>query len=262
MRAVRGRLPALMAGIVAALLPALLWSSAARANTLLPPDPDVAIGQEISFAGFVDQNGDPLPTPSADARPWIVSPMYARCPTTCSVITAALKAALARSGLQPSEYRVLSFSFDPRETDASLAEFRARMQLPPEWVTLRASDPAALERTLRRLDFRTLELYGGRFEHPNLVAVLDPSRRVVDFVYGVNPSPSALARAAARARNGASVLDRWRPYSFFFAAVGLLASSAVFHSLLRHRRRRLAIPYTGTVLGDRGDGERAARSDI
>jgi cytochrome oxidase Cu insertion factor (SCO1/SenC/PrrC family) len=238
-RAVLLPLPAPTARVAAALLLALLCS-AARATTVLPPDPDLAIGQEISLDGFVDQNGDLPPAARVDARPWIVSPMYTRCPTTCSVITAALKAALQRSGLRPSEYHVLSFSFDPRETDASLAEFRARMQLPPEWLTLRASDPAALERTMRRLDFRTIELDGGRFEHPNLVAVLDPGRRVVGFVYGVNPSPGALAGVAARARNGAAALDRWRPYGFFLAAVGLLASAAVFLNLLSRRRRRLA----------------------
>jgi len=225
---------------VAALLLALLCCAAARATTMLPPDPDVAIGQEIFFDGFVDQNEDLLPAARADARAWIVSPMYTRCPTTCSATTAALKAALQRSGLRPSEYHAVSFSFDPRETAASLAEFRARLHLPPDWLTLRASDPAALERTMRRLDLRTIELDGGRFEHPNLVAVLDPSRRVVGFVYGVSPSASELARLVATARNGASALDRWRPYGFFFAAVGLLASTAAFLSLLGHRRRRLA----------------------
>lgn len=240
MRAVFVALPTSTAGAAATLLLALLCCATASATTVLAPDPDVAIGQQISFDGFVDQNGEPVAVAGADTRPWIVSPIYSRCPTTCSVITAALKAALQRAGLRPDEYRVLSFSFDPRETGASLAEFRARMQLPPEWLTVRASDPAALERTLRRLDFRTIEVDGGRFEHPNLVAVLDPSRRVVGFVYGVRPSASELARLVATARNGASALDRWRPYGFFFAAVGLLASTAAFLSLLGHRRRRLA----------------------
>jgi protein SCO1/2 len=226
-------------GATAIALLLALFCAAARATTVLPPDPDATIGQQISFDGFVDQNGDPPPTASVDRRPWIVSPMYTHCPTTCSVLTAALKGALQRSGLRPSEYRVLSFSFDPRETDTSLAEFRARMQLPPEWLTLRTGDSVALERTMRQLDFRTVELDGGRFEHPNLVAVLDPSRRVVGFVYGVTPSAGELARVVSRAGEGASPLDRWRPYGFFLAAVGLLASTAIFVSLLSHRRRRL-----------------------
>ena len=240
MRAVLLPLPGPTTVSAAALVLALFSSEVAGATIVLPPDPDVAIGQEISFDGFVDQNGAPLPAVRPDARPWIVSPMYSRCPATCSATTAALKAALQRSGLRPSEYRAVSFSFDPRETDASLAEFRARMHLPPDWVTLRAGDPTALERTLRRLDFRTMERDGGRFEHPNLVAVLDPSHRVVGFVYGVSPSPSELARVVTQARNGVSALDRWRPYAFFLAALGLLASTATFLGLFGRRRRRLA----------------------
>src|SRR5262245_60463316 len=123
MRAVLVALRTSTAGMAATLLVALLGCAIARAATVLAPDPAVAIGQQSSFDGFVDQNGEPVVAASADARPWIVSPMYSRCPSTCSVITAALKSALQRAGLRPDEYRVLSFSFDPRETGAALAEF-------------------------------------------------------------------------------------------------------------------------------------------
>jgi cytochrome oxidase Cu insertion factor (SCO1/SenC/PrrC family) len=168
--------------------------------------------------------------------------MYTRCPTTCSALTTALKAALRESGLQNGEYRVVSFSFDPDETTASLAAFRTRMQLPAEWITLRASDPAALDRTLRGLDFRTLQLEGGGIEHPNLVAVLDGSRHIVAFVYGIPPSPNQIMRAVRRARSGASLLDRLRPYLFLFAALGFVASSALFVFLVSHRHGRSGLP--------------------
>ncbi len=163
--------------------------------------------------------------------------MYTRCPHTCSAITTALKRALAESGLQPDAYRVLSFSFDPAETAQGLQEFRARMALPPDWQTLRAGDVAALQRTLTAIDFRTISTGDGGFDHPNLVAVLAPDMRLAGYVFGVNFAAEDLGTAVRNARAGVSVLDRWRPVLFFFAAVGFMASAALFLGLLSRRRR-------------------------
>jgi cytochrome oxidase Cu insertion factor (SCO1/SenC/PrrC family) len=219
----------------------LLFLSAARpapAQRLLPPDPSVAIGNVVAFDGFVDELDRPFVRPSeGPARPWVVSPMYTRCPHTCSAITTALKRALAESGLQPDAYRVLSFSFDPAETAQALQDFRARMALPPEWQTLRAGDVAALQRILTAIDFRTISTGDGGFDHPNLVAVLAPDMRLAAYVFGVNFAAEDLGTAVRSARAGGSVLDRWRPVLFFFAAVGFMASAALFLGLLSRRRR-------------------------
>jgi cytochrome oxidase Cu insertion factor (SCO1/SenC/PrrC family) len=212
----------------------LLLRAAAGAN-VLAPDPSRAIGQVIAFDGFVDQFGRPFSAARDEPRAWIVSPMYTRCPTTCSALTAALQAALRQSALRSTDYRVLSFSFDLHESDASLAEFRQRMQLPPEWITLRTADPAALERTLRALDLRTMQLDDGRIDHPNLVAVLDGGQRVVGYVNGLPLSSDTLARTVTRARDGASALDRWRPFLFLLAAVGFAASAAFFVAMISRR---------------------------
>ena len=234
-----GRRRSARLGSPAAALALLLTAAVAPAVTLLPPDPDLVIGRQIAFDGLVDETGRPFQPTAEDRRPWVVSPIYTHCPSTCSAITSGLAAALRRAGLRAADYRVLSLSFDPRETDAGLAAFRARLRLPPEWASVRAADPAALQRILRSLDFRTLQLDNGHFEHPNLVTVLDAERRAVAIVYGVTPSATELATALSRARNGASALDRWRPYLFFFAAVGLLASAAVFFILLRRAQHRV-----------------------
>lgn len=212
------------------------------AGTLLPPDPSRAVGNRVSFEGFADENGrslEGLMTTAElqrDRRPWVVSPMYTHCPHTCSALTGGLRRALERSGLSPSEYRIVSFSFDPNETDEALREFRVRMRLPASWMTLRARDPLSLQRTLRSLDFRTISTADGDFDHPNLVAVLAPDRRLASYLFGTNFSPSALAGAVRRARDGISPVDPWRPYVFFFAAVGFVVSSAVFGILVLRRK--------------------------
>ena len=210
----------------------------APAQRLLPPDPSVAIGNVVAFDGFVDETGQPFVRPSdGPARPWVVSPMYTRCPHTCSAITTALKRALAESGLPRDDYRVLSFSFDPAESAQGLQDFRVRMALPPEWRTLRAGDAAALERTLTALDFRTISTGDGGFDHPNLAAVLDPDMRLAAYVFGVTFAPVDLGSAVRRARAGVSVFDRWRTSMFFFAVVGFAASASLFVSLWSRRRR-------------------------
>lgn len=230
--------------IVLALVPA------AAGTTLLPPDPTTTVGTRIPLDGFVDENGQALPTDEFDRnpRPWIVSPMYTRCPSTCSAVTAGVRRALAQSGLKPAEYHVVSFSFDPNETADALRAFRARMELPPEWLTLRAGDPQSLARTLRSLDFRTITMEDGNFNHPNLIAVLAPDMRLAGYLFGVTFSPDELARLVRRARSGVSAADWWRPYLFLFAAIGFLASAALFGVLLSRRRKRTGHRLGATVV--------------
>jgi cytochrome oxidase Cu insertion factor (SCO1/SenC/PrrC family) len=232
--------------VAAALLASVVVvaATAAPAQTLLPPDPTVTVGRVIPLDGFADESGRSLSAllPRAalerDPRPWIVSPMYTRCPHTCSAVTTGLRRALDRSGLAPSEYRVVSFSFDPDETDAGLREFRARMRLPADWLTLRARSPEALARTLAALDFHTIAMDGGDFDHPNLVAVLAPDRRLAGYLFGIDFSGATLARMVRGARGGVSAIDAARPHLFLVAVVGFVASGAAFMLLLARRRAR------------------------
>jgi cytochrome oxidase Cu insertion factor (SCO1/SenC/PrrC family) len=218
--------------------------SRADAQKLLPPDPAVSVGNVIPFDGFVDEEGRDFASLVREAdgpaapRPWIVSPIYTRCLYTCTPITASLRAALDKSELQASAYRVLSFSFDPSETPEGLRDFRTRMHLPQDWLTLRAVDRAALERTLKALDFRTITIGEGAIEHPNLVAILAPDRRLAQYLFGVTFSSAEVDAAVRRAQAGVSPFARWEPYLFGFAAVGLIVSAFLFSSLLSRRRAR------------------------
>ena len=237
-----------LAGAGLALLAAFNATASATARTLLPPDAAATIGQRIPFDGFVDDDGHAFSTEppeeqlERDRQPWIISPMYTRCAGTCPAITASLRRALDKSGLAASEYRVLSVSFDPNETSDGLRQFRARMQLPADWLVLRASDPQALERTLKSLDFRTITMGDGNFEHPNLVAVLAPDRRLAGYLFGVNLNAADLATMVRRANAGVSAVDAWRPYLLAIAALGFSASGSLFVWLLGKRRRRSRDP--------------------
>lgn len=185
--------------VVGCLLAALLVGNPLLAQVLLPPDPSVAVGRVVPFEGFVDENGRAFATAGAtDGRPWIVSPIYTRCLHTCAPITQALRSALARSGLQTSNYHVVSFSFDPNETADGLRGFRDKMHLPADWLTLRAETNDALQRTLEALDFRTITVGDGEIDHPNLVAVLAPDRRLAEYLFGISPSTAPLRAALSQ----------------------------------------------------------------
>ncbi len=219
-----------------------LCAAPGAAQRLLPPDPAATIGNQISFDGFVDEQGRDfisvlqLSAPSPSPRPWIVSPIYARCLHTCSPITANLRTALEHSGLQASEYRVASFSFDPDETAAALTTFRQKLQLPPEWLTLRAADRQALTRTLAGLDFRTISMGNGQFDHPNLIVILTPDMRLAQYLFGISFEPAPLAAAVRRARGGIPWLAGREGYVFAISAIGLVVSALVFFSLWSNRR--------------------------
>ena len=226
-----------------------VYASNARAQRLLPPDPSKTIGGVVSFAGFVDaegRDGESLMRPDASGRalPWIVSPIYTRCPHTCSPLTTGLRTALEKSDLQGTEYRVVSFSFDPDETAEGLRAFRAKLQLPDTWLTVRAARPEALERVLASLDFRTIKNADGQYDHPNLVAILAPDLRLTEYLFGIRFVPTQLAAAVRRAPNGPSPLAGWHGYLFAVAGTGLMLSAFVFVSVLLRRRARRATERT------------------
>jgi cytochrome oxidase Cu insertion factor (SCO1/SenC/PrrC family) len=216
------------------LAAAAIVGGLASAQPVLAPDTGAAIGRRLDLSRFVDERGAPF-TSDGGPTPWIVSPVYARCRSTCSPLTAALKRALAESGA--ADARVVSFSFDPDERPEDLAAFRARLALPPRWLTLRATDGAALDAALATLDFRTIALADGQLDHPNLVVVLTPDMRLSEYLFGVDVTGRELAAALARARAGGAGRGAWRATLFTLAALGFAASAFVFVSRMVRRRR-------------------------
>jgi cytochrome oxidase Cu insertion factor (SCO1/SenC/PrrC family) len=228
----------------AAVLAVLARAASVPAQPVLSPDPAAAIGRRLDLTRFADERGTPFATRRAAmdgagrATPWIVSPIYTRCRATCSPLTAVLKRVLGEAGLRPADYAVLSLSFDPDERAEDLAAFRERMALPAGWLTLRATDGAALDGALAALDFRTVALAGGQLDHPNLVAILTPDLRVSEYLLGLDLRAGQLVGALERARAGGAGRRAWKGPLFAACVLGFVASAFVFAwSVLRLRRR-------------------------
>ena len=119
--------------------------------------------------------------------PVLLAPMYAHCPLACPLIARGLKKGLSESNASPTSYRVILFSFDPRDTPADLQLFRERQQLPLSWTIVRANDSAGAHRFLDALGYRYADT-NGLFNHQNAVVALTPDLQPAKFLLGTSYS--------------------------------------------------------------------------
>jgi cytochrome oxidase Cu insertion factor (SCO1/SenC/PrrC family) len=114
--------------------------------------------------------------------PVIIAPVYTRCPVACPLITAGLKRAITQSKARPGTYRVVIFSFDPRDTPADLHRFRQRHNLPIDWTVASARGPD-IRALMDSIGFQYAQIRGG-YSHPNIVVGLTPELRVSKVLNG------------------------------------------------------------------------------
>ncbi len=166
-------------------------------------------------------------------KPVVLSPIFTRCPHTCTMITESLRDALRQVGAPGVGYEVVTVSFDPADDNADMRAYRERMQLPPQWrlATARADELAAL---LRAVHFTVTPLEEGGFAHPNLVIVLGPDLRVASYVHGVMFEAEDLRAALEDASEQASLIKRFQPY---IVMISVVAAAAVAGILFITRKR-------------------------
>ncbi|WP_211232069.1 SCO family protein [Pseudoduganella violaceinigra] len=134
---------------------------------------------------------------AADGRPAIVTFFYARCNAVCSAQGSELQQIqrdiLAR-GLK-QKVRLLSISFDARDTPADLALYAERMRADPEiWQFAAVPDAAQLQSLLEQIGITVLPAELGEFQHNaafHLVSASGKLQQVVDY-----EQPDAALRAA------------------------------------------------------------------
>jgi protein SCO1/2 len=154
-----------------------------------------------------DDNGRTRSTAEWSGVPTIVAPMYARCPVACPLIAEGLKRAVAESNASPASYRVVLFSFDPRDTPRDLQLFRERHRIPLAWsmVTTKGNDA---RRFFDALDYRYGDAHG-LFTHTDAVIVLSADLRQAKVLYGTNHSGRDIDGALAIARGRQDWIGRF-----------------------------------------------------
>lgn len=127
---------------------------------------------------------------STGEGPVILLPLFTRCSTSCPTLVQKLKESLAVC--PPSmRVRVLIFSFDPAETQASLSTFRAASRFPEYWSIAHAAD-APTRDVLRYLNYPVMTR-GEVLIHPSRIFLLDESFRWKWTIDGVSWSSKDLA---------------------------------------------------------------------
>lgn len=213
----------------------LVWSQSLLAQTLLPPNEAAMLGKQLPNLQLRDDQGKTLDLYSLRGEPLLISPIYTKCGATCPLITQSLKQAIAPLTGYP--YRLLSFDFDPQDGVAELQRFRQQQALPSSWL-LATALPETLHKLLAAIDFRTIQMQGGHFGHPNLLVVLSPQLQITGYLYGVNFTTAQLAAAIEMAMDPQWRWLHLRPYILVIAVVGLVASFLALLWVLQRRQRR------------------------
>ena len=165
------------------------------------PIPDIAIRFENGAAASLAQ------ALRADGRTTIVNFIYTRCNAVCSVMGTEfqqLQQALVANGLA-HRVRLLSISFDPRDTPEQLARYARSMRAQPDvWQFASVPDVRERQAVLTVFGIMVIPAPLGEFEHNAAYHLVTPDALLSQIVdYG---RPDALLALVAQ-RSG---LDRER----------------------------------------------------
>lgn len=177
------------------------------------PNNEVGIDEKIGAfipldLSFLDENGESVTLRELITGPTIIAPVYYSCPNVCAFLQADLARNLPAIKLQPGQdYRVLSISFDERDTPAAARAARktyltAMGQPFPEqgWRFLTGEADASRALT-EAAGYRYLR-QGNDFLHPVVIFVVTGEGRIVRYLHGTRMLPMDLTLALTEAREG------------------------------------------------------------
>lgn len=168
------------------------------------PDEKTTLGTYMPDVRFFDSKGNEFYLKEVlGDRPLVVSFIYTRCVTACLIITGSLKDAVSEIGGLGEDYRVLTFSFDPRDMPHDLERFRRQWDMDgKDWIVASA-EGENMEKFLKALDFHyTFNRITGEIFHPNFLVILSPDGKITRYLYGVFPEAKNLKLSILEAKKG------------------------------------------------------------
>lgn len=147
-------------------------------------------------AEFVDQNGKAVRLGDyfKDDKPVIIAPVYYSCPMLCGLVLDGLVNTLHELRFKMGEeYRVVTFSFDPRDNPGSAttkwSQYTRRYGRPgsqDHWHFL-SGDEKNIQELTDALGFRyTYDPATGQFAHAAMVVVATPQGRISRYFWGID----------------------------------------------------------------------------
>jgi len=266
---------------------AALLIACAAATVLAAPPPADERPAALRDVGFDQRLGERVPldlelrdeTGAAvrlgryfDGKPVVLVPAYATCPMLCPLVLNGVMTALRALPFDVGrEFRVVAFSFDPRETPAqvaakkrSLLEGYHRPNAEAGWHFL-TGEEAHVRRLAAAVGFRyAFDAGRQQYAHASGIVVLTPNGTIARYLFGVEFPPRDLRLALVEASEGriGSPVDQlllfcfhWDPATGRYSGValdavrlaglGTVAAMAAFvGAMLRRERRRRATEST------------------
>jgi len=197
-------------------------------------------GRAAAQISWIDESGRVRNLSEFAGYPVVLLPIYTRCPSACVQNVAQLKKALADSGADPREFRVLLFSFDATDTPATLAAYRQREAVPLGWF-LGAADQSSIDALLESVGFQSAKA-GTEFMHPNLLLFLDSKLRVGKWIYGTDYTAADVDSALKIASGQSDWLGQHFDilYAILVFAAALLCVALCYYLAQLNTRRRFS----------------------
>jgi protein SCO1/2 len=210
-------------------------------------------GKRAAPVSWTDETGTVHQLSEFAGYPVILLPVYTRCRTACVTNVGQLKAALGEASADPTQFRVLLFSFDPTDTPAVLARYRSTQKIPLGWsIGIAAQkDIAAL---LDSIGFQYGRA-GKEFIHPNMLVFLDGNLRIAKWIFGDSYSGRDIDAGLRVAAGESDWIGRYSDVLYALLVFAVSIGCVVFSYHLRQLLllRRLSRPAVTIPRGARKD---------
>ena len=162
---------------------AVLASLVMPAYANFQTDGESKIGLKPLDVSLTDENGNNFKLSELSDLPLFIHPMFASCKATCPIMTNSLADSFFPIKGMGKDYRVLSLSFDPKETQEGLKKFRKTYGLPAEWLVARGGEKE-VRALMDSLNFKYVQTAPNDFAHSNTLILLNTNFVIHDYLYG------------------------------------------------------------------------------
>lgn len=270
----RAALPRVLAGLLAVVL-------GATAHPVTAEDQRPAILRDVAFdqrlgaqvpldAAFRDETGASVTLRDyLGDKPVLLVPAYYECPMLCTIVLNGVVSALRALPFDVGkEFRVVTFSFNPRETSELAAAKKAtyledyrRPGAAAGWHFLVGDEPSIAALT-QAIGFRyAWDEASKQYAHASGIVVLTPAGRISHYFFGVEFAPRdlRLALVEASGEHIGSLVDQLLLFCFHYDPATGRYSRVALNAVRAGGVLTLAVLVGFVVLMLRRDAKRARR---
>ena len=199
--------------IIAAFFSAVLLAGTAAGQHTPKSGIDEMVGQPVPRdLIFFDERGEQVYLRQLTDKPALISFVYFSCSSRCPLLLGNLAETLGKVDVNPDDYRVITISFDNRDTPAVASENKRNYlkatgrPFPGSTWRFLTGDKKNIAELTRAVGFRFSEEKNG-FSHPRALIFLSPGGTVSRYLYGMSFSPFDVRMALKEASAGSSFLN-------------------------------------------------------